>query len=255
MRGKMTELGYKPIFDIAHEESKKVDYSQYFETFHDHPELFHFIMAPKSQYATDDGQLQLAQATHPDFYTQLYDKGPSLLGNGSTVIDGVESRHILLMTWLIATLGPNWGKVVEIGGGYGNCLRLVDKIVSFDKWAIVDLDYISDLQKWFLTKNSIDLENVQFVHSDDREQQKILEPNLVLGIHSLSEMSISDFIAYYLRIIRNSKWLFYVSQVTAPSPELLQMKLSMINKYFYLSSGKEYEGGSSVMYLFRNKDL
>lgn len=245
----MTE-GYKPIFDAALEESTKIDYISTFPYFHD-SSLFHFIVAPRSQYEPEIQTLELAKEIDNDIYSTLLAKGPSRLGNGSKTIDGVESRHILLMTFLIANLGSYLGNVVEIGGGYGNCLRLIADLESYDKWTIIDMDYILRLQKWFLTGSGVNLSQVDFIDSEDTLEE--LEPNLVIGTHSLSEFSLGDFTRYF-ELIKRSKWLFYVTHISSPNPELLNAKLDMIRTEFNLYKFMGYEDGNSVMFLLKNKN-
>jgi hypothetical protein len=244
---------YSPFFKKAHELSKEVDYSKTFEDFHNHPELFHFIMAPPSQYHTDEGAIKDAYDLHPQIAQMLLDKGPSLLGRGSEVLDGVESRHILITTALITALGPHLGRVIEIGGGYGNTLRLIDGIVTYDRWSIIDLDYICDLQYWFLKKSGLNLEKAEFISSDALAEQITLIPDVVLGVHSLSEFDMDTFLQY-LPIINKATWFIYVSQVSNPSVELLTEKFRLLETTFNVVSIIIYEGGNSIIHLLKNKE-
>lgn len=141
----MKSEGYKPVFEEARKRASD-NYEQYFWNFHNHPELFHFAIAPANQLSPDDQALEFANALNPKIYQKLYDKGPSKVGGGAQVLDGVESRHILILTNLIDLLGTDWGHVVEIGGGYGNFLRLISDIVKFKSWAIMDMPYMLELQ-------------------------------------------------------------------------------------------------------------
>jgi hypothetical protein len=245
-------MSYKGIFDEAQEVSKTVDYSALFPEFHDHPELFHFIMSPRHQESPDGGSLALAYQLNPEVYEYLFDVGPSMLGNGSTMLDGAESRHILMLTYLITFIGKEWGNVVEIGGGYGNFARLVDGFVAYDKWTIIDLDYISDLQKWFHQTLIPDATNIIYRHSNDEIDG--LEPTLVIGTHSLSEFSLDDFIRYYNEVIQYSTWFFYVSQAALPSKELLTNKLDIICKDFSLEHTRRYEDDASILYIFKRME-
>lgn len=248
-------MSYKHVFDKAIQIADTSDYKSTFETFHDHPELYHFIIAPNNQFGTDDGAILDANRINPDLTNQLITKGPSLLGNGSVEIDGVESRHILTLVFLHKILGPEWGNVVEIGGGYGNYLRLVQEIVNYTSWSIVDLYYILDLQRWVFSTLEIDTSNVTSIESKDIISQAQLKPDLVIGIHSLSELSIEDFQAYYDTIISKAKYLFYVSARGSPSVELLQQKKKIIETDFILKYYLIYENETSVMMLFYNNGV
>lgn len=248
----MTDEGYKPVFDEALRQSKEIDYASTFSDFHNNVDLFHFIMAPHHMWASDEGALREAKALNPEIYQTLYDKGPSTVGNGSEMLDHVESRHILLMTNLIGLIGTDWGSVVEVGGGYGNQLRLVSDIVTYNHWAYVDMGYILDLQKWFLLETGVDIERVHFLNSEN--ETYFVNIDLVIGTHSLSEFSLFDFQMYYDNLISNVKWFYYASHRTKPDATLLQRKLDIIQRDFTIYDERDYEGGSSVMYLFRNKN-
>jgi hypothetical protein len=251
---------YTPVFKESARLAEAVDYSATFEDFHKHPELYHFIIAPDGQLGSDNRALNQAEKIDPVIYQALYDKGPSLLGEGSTEIDGVESRHILILTYLIFMLGKSWGNVIEIGGGYGNYPRLVDKIVEVESWSIIDLEYISDLQDWFLWKSGINTDRITcYSFENMREDLKNYDANpseydLLLGVHSLSEFDLETFM-FYLPIINKARWFCYVSQTYNPSKELLDKKQELIREQFTLEAKLEYEGGTSVIYLFLNKDI
>lgn len=159
----MDDLGYKPIFDKAIEISEKVNYQEAIPNFRNHPELFHFIMAAPYMYDPDILSLNQARDIDISIYGSLMSKGPSKAGAIHNSIDTVESRHILMMTFLIKSIGTDWGEVLEIGGGYGNCLRLISGLVKYTKWSILDLSYILDLQKWFLQEENVDLSRVEFL--------------------------------------------------------------------------------------------
>lgn len=237
---------YKGVFEEALAKSKEINYRETFSDFHNWPSLYHFIIAPQNQQTEDLGALEQAVKINVDIYAKLVAKGPSRIGGGSDRLDGVESRHVLLMTNLISTAGTEWGNVLEIGGGYGNWLRLASGVVNYNTWAIIDMPYILELQKWFLTESNVDLDNVHFT------QDSTSIPTLVIGAHSLSEFSLEDFLHYY-ETIRKAKWFFYATQPELPDKELVQKKLAIISADFYTRDFKEYEGGNSRMYLFETK--
>lgn len=242
----MTDLGYKPVFDKAVQQAASTaNYTDLFPDFRNQFDFFHFTMAHYyKRYSSDTVSLEAAKNINPIFYTSLINKGPSKAGNPNTsVVDYVESNHILMMTYLATKIGLDWGNVVEIGGGYGNCLRLVSGDISFSSWNIVDLQHVSELQKWFLEAEKIDISKVEF-------NQPILNPTVVLGTHSLSEFSLSDF-EHYMNLVQDSKWLFYACHNSKPSLELLQKKQEIIKSIFTLDDSLMYEDGACTMYIFR----
>jgi len=244
--------GYKPIFDAASIEAEGLEFDDVFPRFHEYHNLFHFIVSPQGQTTPDYGSLEFAKQINLEVAQQLIDKGPSRVGSGSDTLDGVESRHILLATFLFDTLGPDWGNVVEIGGGYGNFLRLASGIASFEEWAIIDTPYILELQYWFLKETDTKLSGeVFFIPPYDRRTQGVLKPNLVIGTHSLSEFSWNDF-ADYFGLISKAEWFFYAAHSDKPDFKLLERKMALIQTVFSPYASKPYEGGASTMYLFRN---
>lgn len=248
-------MSFKHIFDKASKVAESSDYKDTFSDFHNHPELYHFIVAPQSQQTSDTEALAMAAEINKPITDLLLSKGPSLIGSGSTTLDGVESRHILTLVYLLDNLGDYWGNVVEIGGGYGNYLRLIQDIVKYDSWSTIDLDYILDLQEWFYSSLSIDTSNVSKVKSTDIEAQENLRPDIVIAVHSLSELSLEDFQSYFDRVISKSTLMYYVTHRSIPSPGLLKRKLDIIQTAFEVRGYKYYEDETSVMMLLENKQF
>jgi len=250
----MSALDYKPVFDTAQSLAEAVDYRATFPEFHDYRSLYHFIVAPEGQQGPDKGALRDAEEIDAALSRRLAAKGPSLLGNGSKTLDGVESRHIAVLTALLAQTGASLGNVVEIGGGYGNCLRLLDGIAEINSWTIIDMPYILDLQRWFLHNAGVE-RPVLYLPADSPDEYAELWPDIVIGIHSLSEISAEDFEVYYEGLIRRSPLLYYVSQVSGPSDWLIREKLAIIRTDFDLRYSRLYEGGNSVIQLFENRSV
>ena len=49
--------------------------------------------------------------------------------------------------------------ILEIGGGFGNWSYINENIMKYNKWTIIDLDFVIKLQKFFLEKKLIDINN------------------------------------------------------------------------------------------------
>lgn len=238
---------YREVFDTGEQVAANLGdrYKSVLPEWRQHPELFHFIMANDNLLASDYNALALSTGVSSEFTEMLLYRGAS--GSRET-IDGVECRHILMMTYLQSQLGRNWGNVVEIGGGYGNCVRLVTGLIQYYNWTIVDLPYILELQKWFLKSEKISTNRIHF-HKAAPESA-----DLVIGSHSLSEFDEETFDSYF-EFVSKAKWFFYVSHNSSPSIDLLEYKIQQINKKFVLASSMIYEWGASTMRLYKNRGL
>ena len=117
--------------------------------------------------------------------------------------DDLDSKHILILTILFNT-NIDFKNIVEIGGGYGNCIRLSENIIKYDKWQIVDLQYVLDLQTYFLKNEIGDISKIEFTDGPNNNYEfKKNDIDVVIAIHSLSELSWENFINYMDYIIRD----------------------------------------------------
>ena len=241
--------GYSDIFKFHKNAALNVDPSKSYSEFKSHPELYNFIIAVNQN--PDSPSLQQAISINPLTAFELIQKGGSRAGGYFGCIDVVECRHILMLAFLKNYIGDkSLGNVLEIGGGYGNFVRLATNIFKWEDWCIIDLEYISQLQKWFLGTEKISLDRVHFM-SEDHLQPYIADT--IIGTHSLSEFDMDTFINYYERYIQRAQRLFYVSHVSMPSPELLKLKFDMIRADFELLTTQGYENHQSMMYIFEHK--
>lgn len=224
--------GYKPVFDKA--ESLAEGFTDY-EHFRDYPDLFHFIIAPPHLLSPDEDSLAKAKLLSPDIYTSLTDKGPSY----GSQLDAVESRHILMMSYLASKIGSDWGSVLEIGGGYGNWARLASGVIHYNRWSIMDIPHVTRLQKYLLA----DIPNITF-------NEAHAPVHVAIGAHSMSEFSMKDFTMYLLIALSlGTEYFLYVAHDSTPDPLLLYNKLSMISLTFDLIDSYKYEGNYCTMYL------
>jgi hypothetical protein len=251
---------YKSIFDTATMNAQKISeidmVHKIYPNFRYYGELFHFVMAANEwMYYSDPEAIRLSLHTNPSLTKHLVEVGPSRAGGGLPTIDVIESRHILLLTWLFTQLNEDWSdkKIVEFGGGYGNFARLAHKVVSPREWIIVDLEYISNLQRWFLREEEICDKNINFTTTKD--YKSIDNIWLSIGTHSLSEMDIDTFMLYFDTSIKHSTYLFYANHNTRPSIDLIDKKFEVINTQFEVLAAQPYEDNNCTMYLFKNRLL
>ena len=161
----------------------------------------------------------------------------SNLGYGKDVkwqqIDFLDSRHIFFSTFVFSYC-KNIKNILEIGCGYGNMFRLNHSVIDFDQWTMVDLPFVSYLQKWYLGHEVKDLSRAKFVSANDYSSLYNEKFDLCIGSHSLSELAWDDFISYYETIVKNSKYFFYAGHNWNCGWDLLKRKLDLINQDFDL---------------------
>lgn len=255
--------GYKTTFDECAANAAALsaiqNICQIYPQFRNRPELFHFAMAcGEIRYFSDPEAMTMALRINPILADFLVRLGPSKAGGGLPTIDVVESRHILMITYMCSLL-EKYGEsidgknVVEFGAGYGNFTRLMHNVTNPKNWTIVDLEFILQLQKWFLKEEHVDSRNITFINT--KEYTAINDVWLTIGTHSLSELDIDTFKLYFDTTISKSKYLFYVCHNTRPDIHLLNQKMTLINTTFELVESQKYEGNQCTMYLFENTGM
>lgn len=224
--------GFKYIFDEAIQNYNK--YGSRLESFRNtlnNPMLYNFMI---NGGEIDNYSLNIAK----DINYELYSKFLNQKQKGYTgylgceekyrEIDDNDSKHILILTFLFNN--RNFKNIVEIGGGYGNCVRLINNIISYDSWKIIDLPHINEVQKFFLEKEINDISKIDFI--DGTNNQNLYFSNkcidLVIGTHSISELSWDNFINYMKNVVIYSNYLYLGYNKNCPSPLLINNKLRYI---------------------------
>jgi hypothetical protein len=240
--------GYREVFDAAEREAQALTEEKYEEALKNwrtHPELFHFTMAGHANAQEPDAEaLKLASVLNSELTSRMLGKGP--LKSTQSRVDVVESRHILMMVFLASIVGTNWGTVLEIGGGYGNCVRLIQELVEYDEWNIVDLPHVLGLQKYVHTL--LEIPKVSYHRSVPAGT-----PKIVLATHSLSEFDKETF-DYYFENISNAKYILYAAHISQPSVESLMYQREKLMTQFHVLRFQPYENGHSELRLLINRD-
>ena len=251
--------------DAGNEEGFAIHEEQYYKSdinFSD------FRSNPIFQFVTHNGQLDfsaLIEAHEQDenLLSKYLDIPKSDLGYGENLeykfLDRADSRHIMMST-IITSYKKDFNTIVEIGGGYGNWYRLNRNIMEFKKWYIIDLPFVLDLQKWYLKNEVNKIDRLRFISAYETEnicsnlvdKQNI---DIVIGTHSLSEMSMKDFIFYYDNIIKKSSYLFYAGHFFNFGYSLAKKKLKLISRNFSLIKSIKSEKGSAINNLYINKNI
>ena len=219
-------------------------YDHLFEAERNEPHDFeHFRTNKKYGFAVPYGN----QADEPDYEALgkalalypayagilMYDKPDLGYGNGLKYCkcDVIDSRHIMMLCHLHSFREIFWNKIViEIGGGWGNWAYLTRAI----NWTIVDLPWMLELQKWFIKESGLIRGNIKYVSNDDSSDfaNKLDSVELLIGSHSLSEFNWETFEQYAIDYFPKTKYFYYATHLTKPSPSLVTKKLDYIEQYF-----------------------
>ena len=231
--------GYKDIFSESEKLSKEINLEEEFKVFREGSAVYHFLGGNNAPHLRmpDAEAMQKGRAIDYYLFNRFVSQGKSQLGYLThKPVDAVESRHLMMVTLLFSTTGLQHKHIVEIGGGFGNWARLATGIVDFDKWTIIDLPFVIELQKWFLKEEleEKDFNKVEFVSTDDYPDWKkdFNGADTVIGAHSLNEFSLEDFQEYFDSVVSKCENFFYASPVNGPSEELVNKKAEIIDTIF-----------------------
>jgi len=236
--------GFTWIFDDAKKcyvNDKNIDLNEFRSNRH----VYGFII---NNGDVDKQALNFSKKINISLYNDFYNKEKSLIGyknieNQYHRVDDLDSKHIFILTFLFNELGKELNNIVEIGGGFGNILRLMDGVIKFNNYEIIDIPHIIELQKFYLQNelNTNTYKKINFLdcYKDDIKPKKDID--LIIGMHSLSELSWDFFKNYFDNIIVNSKYLFLSLNKNCPSPLLIKKKINyIINNNFKIKKKFEY---------------
>ena len=151
--------------------------------------------------------------------------------------------------------------IVDIGGGFGNCRRILSDYYDIFSYIIYDLDMTLHFNKLYLDTydnqyklfHNTYIKEVGFYNISPGFRDKFNLPNkldVVLASHSLSEISLEEFNWYIENVIKNCSVLFYSCQMkdTDYNPcsiEIVNKKIKIIKNYMNLyielpQPGEEY---------------
>ena len=239
--------------------NKVVDDEIIFNRFRSENDLFGFVHNGDSP--PEESAIVISKNINADLY-EMYFKNQfinkKILGyeggfpSNNALYNELDTRHIMMSIVLFENIPKTEEilNIVEIGGGFGNWLRINYQIQNFKKWIIIDLPHLSKLQSWFLKNNSVPDNIYETVSAYN--YQNIL-PYITIGSHSLSEFSWEVFVEYFYKIIINTKYFFYAYHSHSPSKELIDRKNMLIESCFDQIACISSEGGWVKNCVFVNK--
>lgn len=255
---------FSSVFDECKNEASKYNLeTEIFPSFRDNPGPYRFLTAVKDQYwKKDEEALEIAVTQDRELTAQYLSKTKPNVGYSSTEkyvkLDTIDSRHIMMNAFIFSHIGKSVENVVEIGAGFGNWIRLNENIIDFKTWTMVDIGFVSQLQKWYTDQTLSNKDLARFVSFDDHElfDQWIetLSPiDLTIGSHSLSEISIEIFNLYLEKILSKTRYLFYATHKYQPSKALINTKLELLNQKFNIVKQVENQYGKCLNILYEAK--
>ena len=255
---------FSEIFEKSKNEASNLDLeNDVFPSFRDQPGPYRFLTAIKDQYWNKDEEALSISYDQDRNLTDLYLKKQKPIVGYSSVekyipLDSVDSRHIMMSSIIFSHLGRSVNNIVEIGAGFGNWIRLNEEIINFKSWTMVDMGFVSRLQKWYVDQTVSKKDLAKFVIADnDKELKKWFESidsiDLVIGTHSLSELSLETFNLYYEKILPKTKYLFYATHKHQPSKSLVSTKLDLLSEKFNIVKQIENQEGKCINILYEIK--
>ena len=192
-------------------------------------------------------------------------------------IDFVSSNHYIFCILIFHYLKKinhqmSNCNIIDIGGGFGNCRRLLSEYYDIFSYTIFDLDITLHFNKLFLNTydNPYKLfynkklnKDGGFYNISPKFRDKFDLPNkldLVIAAHSLSEISLKEFDWYIENVIKKCSVLFYSCQKTdtgySPcSTEILNKKLEILKSCMnlYKEVPQPGEEHNCSIFIFINK--
>lgn len=247
--------GYSHVFNRSIQQFKEVtDRESLFSSFRSQRDIYGFT--ENMDFPPDDEAVSLAKGINLPLYNEYVEllKGRPAVGyTGSSsnhaAYNNLDSRHIMMSVFLFTRLPEPVHTILEIGGGYGNWV-LLNRNHPYTSWTTIDLPHVSELQKWYLRETNTDTSRWKVVSAYDYSECSA-PVDLVLGTHSLSELSFSIFYQYFQKVLLHTKYLLYCHHVTMPSPELLSAKQELISSHFTLVDSFLSERGHVLNCLYK----
>ena len=249
--------GYSSVFDRSTQLFSTItDPLPIFETFRSQFNIYGFI--DNGDREPDTEAILISAILNPRAYADYYERTMTkkLLGYVSPpthFYNQLDSRHIMMSVHLFTKLPEPVQTIVEIGGGFGNWLRLNSTLQPFSKWTIIDLPHLNQLQQWYL--DSHEITGYELVSAEHSAKWSLEQTgfDLVIGTHSLSEFSLEIFQKYFETVISKTKYLYYAYHNVYPEFHLIQAKRNMIDSEFELIHSMTSQHGEVTNALYKKR--
>ena len=233
------------------------DKEELFESFRTERKIYGYI--DNGDNPPDENAVSISKNINEELYNKYveHNKNKLILGYKNSTQEHasytqLDSRHIMMSVLLFTWLPQKVENIVEIGGGFGNWVRL-NMIQSFKKWTIIDLPHMIELQEWYLNKENISKQKYELISAlnYDKWNSKKESYDLVIGTHSLSEFKFEVFKDYFKKVVMKADYFFFCYCI--PFSECIDLKLRFIDENFMLLNSVLSEGNNVANNLYIRK--
>lgn len=244
-----------------------------FATFQ-HDDLFHFCTA--RDFGNDEQALAAAAERDPQLLAELLAIGDSPIGyrQGALPADlptTFHTRHSAQLAFLLHHLrrigDPTRMHFLEIGGGFGNVVRLLGTHSGFGSWTIVDMPFMAELQRWYLARTlpqhrqehddfgALADGAIRCVDTDHRNEfvDEFPGADVLVSTHAWSEVSDDELVWYFRNLLPKVRHVLYAASAEFPSPEATQRRLDRLQKELGIVDAYWSQQGSVVTALLTRR--
>lgn len=244
-----------------------------FATFQ-HDDLFHFCTA--RDFGRDEQALAAVAERAPGLLAELLAIGDSPIGYRHGALPaGVptlfHTRHCAQLAFLLHHLrrlgDPTRMHVLEVGGGFGNAVRLLGTHSGFGSWTIFDLPFVGELQHWCLARTlpqqrqeHDDFEAlaggaIRCVDTDHRNEFVDAFPGagVLVSTHAWSELSDDEFVWYLRNLLPKVQHVLYAASAEFPSQQVTRHRLERLQQELRVVDAYWSQHGSVVTTLLTRR--
>lgn len=239
-----------------------------------HDDLFHFCTA--RDFGRDEEALAAARSRAPARLDALLAIGDAPLGYRPGALPaGVptlfHTRHCAQLAFLLHHLeklgDPTKLHFLEIGGGFGNVVRLLGRHSGFGSWTIFDMPFMTQLQRWYLQHTLPDHPQqhddygvlnggaIRCVDTEHRNEfvDEFPGADVLVSTHAWSELSDDDFVWYLRNLLPKVQHVLYAAAAEFPSLEVTQRRLDRLSRELRIVDAYWSQSGSVVTALLTKR--
>lgn len=244
-----------------------------FATFQ-HDDLFHFCTS--RDFGPDEQALAAVAERAPELLAELLAIGDSPVGYREGALPaGVptlfHTRHCAQLAFLLHHLrrlgDPTRMHFLEVGGGFGNVVRLLGTHSGFGSWTIFDLPFVGELQRWFLARTlpqhrqehddfgALAGGAIRCVDTEHRNEfvDEFPGADVLVSTHAWSELSDDEFVWYLRNLLPKVQHVLYAASAEFPSQQVTRRRLERLQQELRIVDAYWSQHGSVVTALLTRR--
>jgi hypothetical protein len=216
------------------------------ERFRSHPEFY--WLCESTPPAISEGYFQYLGDHFGDAYRRwLADLGDTPVGRPILAADGFAvstRRYVYMAAQMLSIFGPQTGwRVVEIGGGYGGLARLLLLSQALERYVIIDIPAMLQLQRFFLSQ-ALPAEafaKVEFMDAFtlDWARLRSTEWDLCISTFALSEHERATQLRYLEEVVGRSRRAYLMNNCLFAANLRKSEVIDLVQARFELLAGTE----------------